>query len=191
MDLLEGVSQHEVSCTASTHCTHLVTQALIGEKQITAYNVPSSKKAASGWMCPTDPRSRIVLHMNWRGQTLPVLCSSLPAKAAVPEGQREAYERFPMPSQEQVFEISPYAQIVAGNSRSPTYLVHGTEDDLIPWRQSQRTFEALKAAGVPAGISVLQDQPHLFDLFSDADGKKWEEIIRAYSFVFEHLGVDA
>lgn len=150
-------------------------------------------------MCPSDPRSRIILHMNWRGQTLPVLMNGLPCKDTTKSSitttnttEGETNKRFsslPQPSAEQILQISPYAQIIAGNSRSPTYLVHGTEDDLIPWRQSQRTYDALVAAGVSAGISILQGEPHLFDLFSDGDGKKWEAVVKGYDFLFGHVGV--
>ncbi|EAS33665.3 polyketide synthase [Coccidioides immitis RS] len=162
----------------------------VSQRPITAYNVPPSKRATAGWMCPSDARSKIILHMNWRGQTLPVLCNGLPAKAGVPADELKKYECLPQPSPEQIIEISPYAQIVRGKSRSPTYLVHGTDDDLIPWQQAQRTYEALKKAGVPAGISLLEGQPHLFDLFSDADGKKWQAVVEAYAFVFKHVGVE-
>ncbi|KAL2821206.1 hypothetical protein BJX63DRAFT_427879 [Aspergillus granulosus] len=159
---------------------------------ITSYNVPPSKRAIGGWMCPSDPRSRIILHMNWRAQMLPVLFNGLPSKNAArqlsAEEQRQL-ARLPQPSPEQIARVSPLAHIVKGEVRSPTYLVHGTKDDLIPWQQSQRTYEALVAAGVDAGISVLEGQPHLFDLFSDGDGKKWEQILKAFDFVFRHLGV--
>ncbi|QGA14805.1 hypothetical protein EYB26_002461 [Talaromyces marneffei] len=159
---------------------------------ITSYNVPPSKRATGGWMCPSDPRSRIILHMNWRGQMLPVLFNGLPSKTAAhqlsPEEQKQL-ACLPQPSPEQIAKFSPLAHIVKNEVQSPTYLVHGTEDDLIPWQQSQRTYEALVAAGVDAGISVLEGQPHLFDLFSDGDGKKWERILEAFDFVFRHLGV--
>ena len=130
--------------------------------------------------------------MNWRAQMLPVLCNGLPSKEAAsrlsPEEQRQI-ARLPHPSAEQISRFSPLAHIMKNEIQSPVYLVHGTEDDLIPWQQSQRTYEALIAAGVDAGISVLDGQPHLFDLFSDGDGKKWERIIEAFDFVFRHLGV--
>ncbi|KAK2879438.1 Type I Iterative PKS [Arthroderma sp. PD_2] len=161
------------------------------KKPITAYNVPPSKRATGGWMCPTDPRSRIILHMNWHGQTLPVLCNGLPAKDAVLPKKQKEFESLPQPPREQIAEISPYAQISRGKSRSPTYLIHGTNDDLIPWQQSQRTYEALKEAGIPAGISILEGQPHLFDLFSDATGEKQQAVEDAYAFIFKHLRVGA
>ncbi|KAL2844378.1 hypothetical protein BJY01DRAFT_248203 [Aspergillus pseudoustus] len=162
------------------------------DRAITSYNVPPSKRATGGWMCPSDPRSRVILHMNWRGQMLPVLFNGLPSKkksSHLSAQEARQLARLPQPSPAQIALFSPLAHIASGEIRSPTYLVHGTEDDLIPWQQSQRTYEALVAAGVDAGISVLEGQPHLFDLFSDGDGKKWERILEAFEFVFKHLGV--
>ncbi|KAL4961544.1 uncharacterized protein BDV14DRAFT_203730 [Aspergillus stella-maris] len=166
----------------------------VHDTPITAYNVPPSKRATGGWMCPSDPRSRIILHMNWRGQMVAVLANGLPSKTTAQKQNLSGDEikslaHLPQPSREQIVQFSPLAHIVKGEIRSPTYLVHGTEDDLIPWEQSQRTYEALVSAGVDAGISVLQGQPHLFDLFSDGDGRKWEKILEAFEFVFRHLGV--
>ncbi|KAL4792587.1 hypothetical protein BDV19DRAFT_400519 [Aspergillus venezuelensis] len=166
----------------------------VHDTPITAYNVPPSKRATGGWMCPSDPRSRIILHMNWRGQMVAVLANGLPSKTTAQKQNLsaediKAFTHLPQPSREQIAKFSPLAHIAKGEIRSPTYLVHGTEDDLIPWRQSQRTYEALVNAGVEAGISVLEGQPHLFDLFSDGDGRKWERILEAFEFVFRHLGV--
>jgi dipeptidyl aminopeptidase/acylaminoacyl peptidase len=130
--------------------------------------------------------------MNWRAQMLPVLFNGLPSMNAAQElsaEQQKQLSRLPQPTADQIAKFSPFAHIVKNEVSSPTYLVHGTEDDLIPWQQSQRTYEALVAAGVDAGISVLDGQPHLFDLFSDGDGKKWERMVEAFDFVFKHLGV--
>jgi dipeptidyl aminopeptidase/acylaminoacyl peptidase len=130
--------------------------------------------------------------MNWRGQMLPVLWNGLPSRDTVRQlsaDERKKFAVLPQPSPEQIAQFSPLAHIAKGEVRSPTYLVHGTEDDLIPWQQSQRTYEALVAAGVDAGISVLDGQPHLFDLFSDGDGKKWERMLEAFDFVFSKIGV--
>ncbi|KAH3909956.1 hypothetical protein HBH56_154470 [Parastagonospora nodorum] len=46
---------------------------------ITAYNVPSKLVAMAGWIAPKDARTRIVLHMHWHGQTLPILFRGLPS----------------------------------------------------------------------------------------------------------------
>ncbi|KAL4940292.1 hypothetical protein BDV06DRAFT_230433 [Aspergillus oleicola] len=149
---------------------------------ITAYNVPNSK-AVGGWMAPEDPRSRIVLHMNWKGQCLPVLLHGLPTADSISPTVAEELMSQPQPDVEEIQRVSPYAQIQNGVYRTPTFLIHGTEDDLIPWEQSVRTVEALKEKGVRAEVSVLEEKVHLFDLYRDADGTGWEVVSKGYEFL--------
>ena len=129
-----------------------------------------------------DPRWRFVLHMNWRAQHLQVLLNGLPSKTRLRStGQTvSSLSNMPIPSQERIASISPLSQIQRGNYLTPTYLVHGTADDLIPWQHSQRTVEELRKRGVASGIEVLEGVEHLFDTFSD---KGWEEIQRAYHWL--------
>ncbi|KAG2419498.1 hypothetical protein HFD88_004294 [Aspergillus terreus] len=156
---------------------------------ITAYNVPPHLVAMGGWMAPQDPRSQLVLHMNWRGQTLPVLFRGLPAKSTVsgngPAQDTSKYHDMPMPAREEIIKTSPLAQVVRGNYKSPTHIVFGTADDLIPWQQARHTVDAMRQAGVDAELTLLPGEPHLFDLFRDPDGKRWEAIQPAYQFLFD------
>lgn len=89
-----------------------------------------------------------------------------------------------MPSPDEIARISPYAHIVSSHYTTPTFLIHGTEDDLIPWQQSQKTFEALKERGVETGIEVLKGAGHLFDLTRDQGG---DEGVRAVERAIEFL----
>lgn len=130
---------------------------------ITAYNPTSSSRALGGWLAPEDPRSRICLHMNWKGQTLPVLLNGL-KKTADRQLIRPKQNTLPIPTREQVQAISPLAQIRRGAYGSPTFIVHGTKDDLIPWQQSQRTYDALRERGVDAWLRIVEGAIHLFDL---------------------------
>lgn len=157
--------------------------------QITSYNVDPKAGAVGGWMSPADPRSRIVLHMNWTGQMLPVILDGLPSRAqadAVGSLKGDYYTRMPQPSAERVAAISPCAQIRAGNYATPTYIVHGTRDDLIPWQQAQATYRALVARGVPAGLEIVEGAEHLFDLYRSR-GKEWQVVLRGYEFLFEQF----
>ncbi|KAL4963709.1 uncharacterized protein BDV14DRAFT_201678 [Aspergillus stella-maris] len=149
---------------------------------ITAYNV-SSSKAVGGWMAPGDPRSRIILHMNWKGQSLPILLRGLPTPDSISRSKAEKLISQPQPNTEEIQRVSPYAQIKKGVYRTPTFIIHGSEDDLIPWEQSVRTIEALKAKGVSAGVIVPQGKKHLFDLYGDVDGSGWEVVKQGYDFV--------
>ena len=155
---------------------------------VTSYNVPPRKMAMGGWMAPSDPRSRIVLHMNWRGQTLPVLLRGLPSAVTVSQTKAKDLKNMAQPPKEDVIRASPYAQIVRGNYQSPTYIVFGTKDDLIPWQQAQRTADALRAAGIDSGLTLVKNQPHLFDLYGDSKGEKWQAVLQGYEFLFRKIG---
>ena len=151
----------------------------IQDKPITSYNPPSS---LGGWMNPSDARSRIALHMNWTGQTIPVLLSSQGPN------QRTQMSKLEPPSIEAIQAISPLAQIRSRKYQSPTFFIHGTRDDLIPIAQAQRTFDALSAAGVDAEIRVL-DAVHLFDIYPDfkQDQKAFQAVQDGYAFLKSHV----
>ena len=126
----------------------------VKESPITAYNPSPSSCALGGWLAPNDPRSRICLHMNWKGQTLPILVNGL----------RHRTNHLPSPTREQIQAISPLAQIRHGAYRTPTFIVHGTRDDLIPYQQAQRTYETLRERKVEAEVRIVEGAVHLFDL---------------------------
>ena len=134
-----------------------------------------------------DKRWRFILHMNWKAQTLPLLLNGLPVKRKVANTGKEvkSWSHMEMPDPERVRAISPYAQIVEGNYRTPTFIIHGTADDMIPWQQSQKTIDALKRQGVAAGIYVLDGAEHLFDTFgTDRLGGGDEAIRTGYEWLF-------
>ncbi|KAL8934872.1 MAG: hypothetical protein Q9211_005001 [Gyalolechia sp. 1 TL-2023] len=132
---------------------------------ITAYNPPASTHALGGWMAPEDPRSRICLHMNWKGQTLPILLDGLrPAQRSQHGAGHAKYLDMPLPTQERIMAVSPLAQIRKGTYVTPTFLVHGTRDDLIPWEQTQRTYDSLIERGIHAEARIVKDGIHLFDI---------------------------
>ncbi|KAI1499966.1 hypothetical protein F5X99DRAFT_430171 [Biscogniauxia marginata] len=155
---------------------------------ITAYNIPPKLMATGGWMTPKDARSRLVLHMNWHGQTLPVLFRGLPSAASVSPTEAHKFNHLEQPPNEDIVQASPYAQIIRGNYKSPTHIVFGTKDDLIPWQQAQRTADAMRDAGIEAEITLLQGHPHLFDMYRDPDGKRWEAVLKGYRFLFGKIG---
>lgn len=163
----------------------------IQEKPITAYNVPAGKRAVGGWMSTSDPRSRIALHMNWKGQALPVLLNGLPSKSTLSESESTSRKwlSLSMPENDKIVAASPYSQITRGNYRTPTFLVHGTEDDLIPWQQTQDTHDALVEKGVPAGVEIVEGAVHLFDLYRDPDGRYWQAVKKGYEFLLQHVGL--
>ena len=122
---------------------------------------------------------------------MPVLLDGLPSKKKLLEAGGDTspskWMDLPQPSLDRLRAVSPYAQMVEGNYRVPTFLVHGTRDDLIPWEQSVRTKEALAAQGVAAGVAVVDDAVHLFDLYRDPEGRYWKAVLEGYDFLLRHL----
>ncbi|CAJ2505236.1 Uu.00g126300.m01.CDS01 [Anthostomella pinea] len=175
----------------------------VRDAPITAYNVPAGegRRGATGaWMSLTDPRSRIALHMNWRGQALPTLLDGLPSKAKAVDaittsataggsraGTKVDWMERPQPSADRIAAASPYARIVAGEYTTPTFLVHGTKDDLVPWEHTRKVGDALEARGVPSGTIIVDDAVHLFDLYPDPEGKHWGAVTDAYEMMFRQL----
>ena len=83
--------------------------------------------------------------------------------------------------------MSPLAHVKNDTYRTPTYLIHGKPDDLIPWQQSQGFVDALERKGVRCGLDVPEGKKHLFDMFRDPDGSGWESVRRGYEFCFRML----
>lgn len=169
-DLLEGVYDHP----------------------ITAYNPEPAKRALGGWMAPSDPRSRIALYMNWKGRSLRVLLNGLSSRKTPRETDSEdPIDGLPEPSLEQIQSVSPLAQIKRGAYQVPTFIIHGTEDDLIPWQQASRTHEALQQQGVAGEIRIVEGAVHLYDLYHSYD--KNENAVRAiqegYEFLSRHAAL--
>jgi len=125
------------------------------DNPITSYNVPTNKQPLGGWLAPSDPRSRIALYMNWHGRTLHVLLNGL-------DKQSRREPSTPAPSD--IAAISPLSHIRNGTYATPTFIIHPRQDDLIPWQQSMRTWEALHTKEIDAEIRIVEEGPHLFDL---------------------------
>jgi len=155
---------------------------------ISGYQPGTSATAPGLAMTLKDPRWRLVIHMNWKAQLVPMLVNGLPSKSkAEPSIDWKAR---PMPSVEEIRAASPYSQIVRGNYHTPTFIAHGRNDDLIPWEQSQETVDALRAQGVDAEL-VVPDAGHAFDLFPAEDPRRtgWAAVESAYEFLCRHVFV--
>ncbi|KAE8373923.1 hypothetical protein BDV26DRAFT_296474 [Aspergillus bertholletiae] len=152
----------------------------VQEKALTRYNVPSTQRAVGGWMAPSDPRSRLALYMNWQGQTLHVLLRGL---------DRHRREKPGLPTEAEIEAVSPLAQIRQGTYATPTFIIHPRKDDLIPWEQAQRTYEALREQGIASQLRIVDDVPHLFDMYRGYQQQEdIQKVIRdGYDFLRAHI----
>ena len=95
----------------------------------------------------------------------------------------QGWNALPLPGLDGIIFVSPLTQIVRGNYRTPTFLVHGTKDDLIPWQQSKGTYNALVDQGVAAGLALVEGAPHTCDLSSDSASEGWKAALKGYDFL--------
>ncbi|KAL4811694.1 putative polyketide synthase [Aspergillus spinulosporus] len=147
---------------------------------IAGYNPPPQERALGGWMATSDPRSRIALHMNWTGQTLEMIL----------KGWRYIHksDQIPRPTDGEIQAVSPHYQIRTGNYRTPTFLIHGTMDDLVPCEQTESTYDALRQNGIEAEIRVVKNALHLFDLYPAfrASKEARDAVADGYEFLRKH-----
>ncbi|KAK6852921.1 polyketide synthase [Apiospora arundinis] len=146
----------------------------------------------------TDPRCRIVLHVNWRAQMLPVIIGGLISRYQADQADQSAraagehpgskdWSNLPQPSIEKIRQCSPLAQIRKGNYATPTFMIHGTADDLIPYAQSVRTTEEMKRQGIDARLVVVPDAPHVCDASNDPDSAGWKAVLKAYEWLGSYI----
>ena len=141
-----------------------------------------------------DPRARIILHMCWNSQTLPILIHGLPHKDTTVDDTEKPNRRYCSPpvSTEQIHAISPLWHIRHGSYRTPTFIVHGNADDWLPLSMSETTVRELEERGIATGLVVPEQCRHAFDLFPVGDplGVGWAAVEKGFEFVRGQLGMD-
>ena len=91
---------------------------------------------------------------------------------------------------ELIASISPLSQVRRGNYRTPTFLVHGTEDEIVPFHTAKIFYGALKEMGVDCGISTVEGARHVHDFQLGEEDSGWMAGAGiGYAFLFEALGL--
>ena len=132
----------------------------------------------TGWVRPNDPRSAFILRQFVEGHGVQDMLHGL-------------YEDWEKPSAaEKVTAASPIARVRNGEYSPPTYLIHGDEDEVIPYRETVAFFDALRAGGVESELLKVQGAKHLFDLRSKPGSREWDHGVGpGYGFLLRKLGV--
>lgn len=142
--------------------------------------------------------------MNWKAQTLPIIMGGLPSRSRADASYSEAmsalpkvdkvgvteWNALPQPSADEIRRCSPLAKIMEGKYSTPTFLVHGTADDLIPWQQSARTADAMKAQGIDSQLVLVPDGPHVCDGSHDPTSAGWLAVLEAYRWLDNRLNAN-
>ena len=168
------------------------------DEPILAYNISPKRYALGGWLAPSDARSRLAIYMNTHGRTLHVLlgeCSALNSSSKSRKQSLIDDQQKQVLPPERIIAASPLAQIRAGNYAAvPTFLIHPRKDDLIPWQQAERTWQALKNRGVAdAELRIVEDVPHLFDVYPQhyrVDQAAVDAIEEGYRFLCKYVEVE-
>ena len=130
-------------------------------------------------MEPGDPRSELILGMNKAPNFVPFLLHGFAAET--PEGANVSPER--------VASISALAQVRCGNYKTPTFVIHGEKDEMIPYAMATDIVEAMKEKDVDCGVIVVPDAKHMYDIFLKPGKKGWESaVLPGYEFLFRALG---
>ncbi|KAL2802294.1 hypothetical protein BJX63DRAFT_438016 [Aspergillus granulosus] len=158
---------------------------------LTSYNPQPDRRALGGWMSPNDPCSRIALHMNWACQTLPVLLHGWKYKSLAAGKNSNNKVILPNPEPAEIQTICPLSQAKAGRYHTPTFIIHGALDDLIPVEQARRTHEVMRNNGVECELRVVEGALHLFDHepgFAE-NQKAVEAVADGYEFLRGHVDI--
>lgn len=145
---------------------------------ITYYNTGLANESKLGWLKPGDPRSELLLSVFKSGIGLPLLLHGLSLDTSS--------DCFEMPSSARIASISPLAQLRQANFETPTFIIHGSRDDIAPYAAAKRFIHEMKKHGVPHGFLSLDGVGHVFDLELHPATDEWEtQIVPGYQFLFD------
>lgn len=158
-------------------------RASLGPKPLTSYDSTGDVDSTGlGWVRPGDPRSELVLSLFKEGNGLPLLLNGLPSLSSVENPMLMA------PSADRIAAISPLFQVRAGNYSTPTFIIHGDRDEIVPFYTAERFAKALRVAGVESGFLPVKQARHIHDLKLKPGQKEWEESVApGYDFLINIL----
>ncbi len=94
------------------------------------------------------------------------------------------------PSQSQLDSINPLSQLRRGNYNTPTFIIHGSEDEIIPLGQSIAFNDTMVERGLESGILIVEGAKHIHDLGVGEGSEMWNKGVGpGYDFLLKHLHV--
>ncbi|KAG4435794.1 hypothetical protein IFR05_008715 [Cadophora sp. M221] len=175
-------------------------RAALSDKVITNYTSPSLTPSETnlGFLLPGDPRSELVLSLFKDGNGLSLLLNGFPSlspstsSSPFSSSSSSSSSTTNTPSKPatkaQIHSISPLAQVRAGLYRTPTFIIHGGEDEVVPCSMAVGFERELRRMGVRSGVVVVPGKRHVFDARVRPGDAVWEEFVgRGYEFLLGFL----
>lgn len=151
---------------------------MLTRSQVTSHAFNSTDTTNMGWVKPGDPRSELVLALVKEKNGVALLLDGIPADG----------NTLGTPDPERVAAISPLAQVQKGNYQTPTFVIIGNEDEIVPFHTSVNFVDALGEQGIKNGFIPVPGQRHIYDLALSPGMTKWDEwVAPGYKFLFELL----
>ena len=157
---------------------------LIDNPKVTSYSTTPDATDSShlGWVRPGDPRSELVLSLFKEGNGLPLLLNGIR-----PSDGRSWLS--PPPSQ-LIAAISPNSQLRLGTYTTPTFLIHATGDEIVPYHTAVAFSDTMRKMGVRGGLATVKGSRHIHDLKTkEGDQAWWSDVGIGYDFLFKELGL--
>nr|WNZ75135.1 MollE [Ovatospora sp.] len=152
--------------------------ASLPKQPITNYATTTIDATNMGWVRPGDPRSELVLSLFKEGNGLPLLLNGLSSPDSLqtpPDPNKVAY-------------ISPLSHVRDGSYTIPTYLVHGTQDEIVPYQTAVKFVAECREKGVECGFLTVPGARHIHDLEARTGMVGWEEgVAGGYEFLVGKL----
>jgi len=132
-----------------------------------------------GWVKPGDPRSELVFAILKEGIGLKVMLNGL---------STEALAQKPDPAL--VRAISPMAHVRDGSYDVPTFVIHGEQDEIVPFKTAELFVKELESSGVQSGFLRIPGVRHIHDLHLKPGSEEWRNQVEpGYRFLLGILGI--
>lgn len=95
------------------------------------------------------------------------------------------------PSPSTIRSISPLARVIQGEYDVPTFIVHGTEDEVAPFAAAKRFVDVqrLRNPAIACEFLAVPGAKHLFDLGLKDGSRDWDRLVApGYQFLSKMLG---
>ncbi|KXH57050.1 polyketide synthase [Colletotrichum nymphaeae SA-01] len=135
------------------------------------------------WARGDGVRSQLICAALVPGHCLPLLMRGLPSR-----NENSDIDACLQPMQaEQLESICPLTHALRKSYNTPTFMIHGIEDDIVPLASAVELHDALCAAGVPCQLLRVQDAGHTFDYGLKYGDEAWQATIApGFAFLESH-----